>query len=521
MSAKHGLTSSRSPVRSVAVSIKSPNAIAMALLSANPRVGRSFFPVIVTFLFLLILYTSHANVSSPFLDSIQIHLQPTAPKYKPLPTWTPPPISDPFPLLATTDQDPPPIPHYNVPSPNLHARYGLEKAPPLFIGFTRQWPMLLQAVVSYITAGWPPSTIYVIENTGVHNKNKDGKLSLQNQFYLNHTTLKRLGVNVIQTPVLLTFSQMQNSFLSVAYNEDQPYYFYSHQDILVYSFENGKDTHKRPSDREWEFYDDEEEDEMMNPPAAGQPGYKTIYENCLKDLQTVRKKQERWGFRFYQYDHLTLVNREAMEAVGGWDSMIPYYNSDCDLNGRMKMGGWTMKHRRVGIINDVSSNLDDLEVLYRNPQLKPSFTDPNPTTPVQVASDRAREEAKLTAALDANKTGSATSQRDLPAIMPTDPLEYFQHLNKIGLQMGEHKYRKGNTWRNTWQSSQRGGIGEPYYYDPAGFARAFEILTDAGRDIFREKWGHYDCDLDQGGTALSLGDQWRVEKDYNDKKRRD
>jgi len=67
----------------------------------------------------------------------------------------------------------------------------------LLIGFTRNWPQLLQCVVSYIAAGWPAEEIYVVENTGTMLSNKEGKLTLQNPFYLNHTQLEMLGVNVI------------------------------------------------------------------------------------------------------------------------------------------------------------------------------------------------------------------------------------------------------------------------------------------------------------------------------------
>jgi hypothetical protein len=52
-------------------------------------------------------------------------------------------------------------------------------------------------VVSYIAAGWPPEDIYVVENTGVMHANRDGLLTLQNPFYLNHTQLAMLGVQVI------------------------------------------------------------------------------------------------------------------------------------------------------------------------------------------------------------------------------------------------------------------------------------------------------------------------------------
>jgi hypothetical protein len=148
------------------------------------------------------------------------------PKYKPTPSYTPPPISDPFPALATSK--PPPIPSYNVPKKDAWKQYDLKVAPPLLIGFTRTWPMLLQTVVSYITAGWPADQIYVVENTGMQQANTRGQLSLQHPWFLNHTALKSLGVHVVQTPVLLSFAQLQNFFLSLSYAHDWPYYFWSH-----------------------------------------------------------------------------------------------------------------------------------------------------------------------------------------------------------------------------------------------------------------------------------------------------
>ncbi|CAP67174.1 uncharacterized protein PODANS_1_21880 [Podospora anserina S mat+] len=474
----------------------------------------------------VLFYHSYRNPptqkGSSFLTSIPEILKPLTsgkhppPRYKPTPSWLPPPVFDPFPLLANTAADPPPIPEYNIPRPEMHKEYGLDRAPPLFIGFTRQWPMLLQAVVSYITAGWPPENIYVVENTGVHNMNKQGRLTLQNPFYLNHTTLHRLGVTVIQTPVLLTFAQMQNFFLSIAYQEDHPYYFYSHQDVLVFSFEEGLDFISRPADGNWEFYSEAEKKEILSPVQAGKEGYRTIYENCLRDLQTVIKRKERWGFRWYQYDHLTLVNREAMEAVGGWDSLIPYYATDCDMNGKMGMDGWTMKPRRVGIINDVSTVLEDLEVLYRNKYKMPKFIDPAPLPPekeAKIAKAKAEKEEKERKEKEEKEGKAKREEHGLPA----DQLQYFRALRAVGDEMGKYKYRDGAEQRNNWQRAQRGGEEEPFYYNADGFHSAFWTLTDAGRRIYEEKWGHRGCDL-ASGTSLTLKDQWRVEKDWEKKK---
>ncbi|KAH9897431.1 hypothetical protein F4778DRAFT_743574 [Xylariomycetidae sp. FL2044] len=497
------------------------------------------------------------------------------PKYKPTTTYANPSVTDPFPLLASSTATPPAIPAYNVPRPALHREYGLTFVPPLFIGFTRQWPMLLQCVVGYITAGWPPESIYVVENTGVQSSNKDGKLSIQNPFYLNHTTLRRLGVNVIQTPVLLTFSQMQNFFLSTAHERSWPYYFYSHQDVLVMSFEDGSDTIKRPGDRDYFFYDGHDEAEMMRPPAAGQKGYKTIYENSLRELNRTLEHEDRWAFRWFQYDHLTLVNREALDAVGGWDSLMPYYGSDCDMNARLAMDGWSMRHRRVGIINDVSTVLEDLSALYRDPKVTPRFLDPNPIpeTDLRELEKEEKEQEEAAAAVAAqdasnnekgeddetkeidksaaaetpnedddttqknkkqsrqhpnrrrapappttNNDGSSSSSSSSTTTTTTkssNAADYFRRLLAVADEMGQYKYRSDNRARNSWQNSQHGGAGEPYHYPAEGFAESFWILAEAGREVFRQKWGHRDCDL-VDETALRLEDMWRVEKDWED-----
>ncbi|KAI1454240.1 hypothetical protein F4805DRAFT_328578 [Annulohypoxylon moriforme] len=447
------------------------------------------------------------------------------PKYKPTPTFAAQSVIDPFPLLSKPTTTPPPIPEYNIPRPGLHREYGLSYTPPLFIGFTRQWPMLLQCVIGYLTAGWPPESIFVVENTGVQDSNAQGKLSLQNPFFLDHAVLRKLRVNVIQTPVLLSFSQMQNFFLSTAHARSWPYYFYSHQDILVFSFEDGPDTLVRPGDRDWYFYNEEDEADIMRPGAAGQEGYRTIYENCLRELNRTLESEERWAFRWFQYDHLTLVNRAALDAVGGWDSLMPYYGSDCDMNARLEMDGWTMRHRRVGIINDVSTVLENLATLYRDPNVTPRFIDPNPVPKVdEQPQSKQKKPSKEDQSEKSEKNhkdgekGQETQKRDdevngTAGISVARSVEYFRELVNVGNDMGAYKYRDDKNARNSWQNSQHGGVGEPYYYNAEGFSTSFWILAEAGREIFRQKWGHQDCDLVEG-TALKLEDQWLVEKDW-------
>ncbi|KAH6616170.1 hypothetical protein B0J18DRAFT_297842 [Chaetomium sp. MPI-SDFR-AT-0129] len=392
---------------------------------------------------------------------------PPKPKYKPEPDYLPPPIKDNFPLLATSS--PPPIPQWNQPRQDAHKTYNLPAAPPLFIGFTRTWPVLQQAVVSYITAGWPASQIYVIENTGVQQANARGQLSLQNPFFLNHTALHALGVNIIQTPTLLSFAQMQNFFLSLTYAYDWPYFFWSHMDVLALAYEDGR---------------------AGLTPRYDAPGYKSLYELALTALQTTQEKGHKWGLRFFSYDHLTLVNPKAYEDVGGWDTLIPYYMTDCDMHSRLTMRGWTIEDAKAGIITDVASALGDLSALYRVDGVEPKFVDPNPPPP--------KEE------------GGKSKQR---VKRDEDPnLAKWNALRKTADRMFQHKH--GDRERNTWQLGQHGGEGEPFYYNAAGLAEGIEVMTETGREMYRRKWGHRDCELIKKG-GLKFEDAWRVEKDWD------
>ncbi|KAI0156363.1 hypothetical protein GGR57DRAFT_501426 [Xylariaceae sp. FL1272] len=402
--------------------------------------------------------------------------EPPHPRYKPKPAFTPPPISDPFPSLATST--PPPIPSYNVPEKDGWKKYGLEVAPPLLIGFTRSYPMLLQTVVSYITAGWPPEQIYVVENTGMQQANTRGQLTLQHPWFLNHTALNKLGVNIIQTPVLLSFAQLQNFYLSLSYTHAWPYYFWSHMDVLALGHEDGVENHSPP---------------------AGEPGYKSLYTLCIEELNRTLATDSRWATRFFAYDWLTLTNPRAVEDVNGWDTLIPYYMTDCDFYSRLDQRKWTQRDANCGVITDTSSALDDLRALYRDPSVVPKFSDPNPPPPPR-ASEAVKDRRHVMARED-----------ETPPLNLSDPLEYWKELKRVADSMFHYKH--GDRGRNTWQAGQHGGQDEPFYYDNAGFTEALDVLTEAGKEVFRRKWGHQDCNL-IGGGGLKFEDQWQVEKDF-------
>lgn len=391
----------------------------------------------------------------------------------PHPTYRPrseprPAIVDNFALaaLARSSSDLPPIPTYNQP-PDPH----IVESTPLFIGFTRNWLLLQQTVVSYITAGWPPEDVYIIENTGTMTSNRHARLTLQNPFYLNHTRLTTIyGVNIISTPTYLTFTQLQNFYLNYAIEHDWNHYFWGHMDVVAISEEDYKH------------------------PDTG--AYMSLYGRTVHDLRhTISPSYSlnpdgtprKWASKFYAYDRIALVNRHAYEEVGGWDFQIPYYGSDCDMSERLAMAGFWQEDAHTGLIYDIGTPLEDLLVLYR--RFAPSSPGPTGPNPISLPPVWGNQDEK----------GS--------------PLYHDLLTHLYTLQTRKNNDIRG---RNYWQAEQTGGQGEPFYRDAEGFDRAVKMGIQFGRDMMAEKWGHRGCDLRANG--LGKGDEWRVERDryWND-----
>ncbi|KAI1389108.1 uncharacterized protein F4822DRAFT_404986 [Hypoxylon trugodes] len=400
-------------------------------------------------------------------------------KYKPDPEpYTP--IGDHFPFL-THSESPPAVLENNLP-PFPH----VEEATPLLIGFTRNWPLLLQCVSSYIAAGWPPEDIYVVENTGVFYSNKRGELELQNPFFLNHTALAILGVKVITTPTLLSFSQLQNFFLQTAIDREWPFYWWSHQDVLVLSDE---DVKKNDRDHDWDH-----------------DPYATIYERCVGLLRYLNgPDMPPWATHFFAFDHLALVNRDAYLDAGAWDTNIPYYSSDCDMYLRLHWAGYWQPQSEVGLIFDVATVLDDISALFRVPGAHATFQG-DPVYALVAGGDASSEQER------AHREAELKREQDMWPWVDKEG-ETFAHLVEVAGRMQDAKWADEGINRNSWQGRQTGGQSDPFYRDPEGFAAGIETLVEAGRRVFADKWGHRGCDL------LSLGiegkDAWRLERDWD------
>lgn len=376
-------------------------------------------------------------------------------------------IEETFPLAATAKSaaDLPPIPSWNQP-PTEH----VPEQTPMFIGFTRNWSLLQQTVVSLITAGWPPGDIYVVENTGVMDANQHHRLGRQNPFFLDYRRLTEvLGVNIMTTPSLQTFAQLQNLYLFEAIQRGWPQYFWSHMDVVIQTRE------------------DEEP-------------YKSFYLKCVDVLRQSKAKphtedgpgrENRWAVRYFNYDWVTLMNTRAIVEIGGWDTMISYYMTDCDLYERLHMANMSTDDAKAGPIYDVGDSFDDLLVLYRR----------NSTVPVTCCGE------------------SDNGSESVPVNKHQGPLtidygredkrgsETWKQIQKTLEHMG---HRKGSGPRSRWQVQQMGGQGDPYHRDADGFQEALEISNQAGIEAFGAKWRISSCDLKAHG--LKLEDEWRVQE---------
>jgi hypothetical protein len=284
----------------------------------------------------------------------------------------------------------------------------------------------------------------------------------------------------------------------------------------------------------------------------------TIYLNCVSSLRDVTAtlpstgKAAQWASVFFSYDRLALVNVAAFKSIGAWDTMIPFYLTDCDMHARLTMARYEIFDRAAGLVYDVASSLDDLVVLYRQKSGphgevgEASWVDPNAEEVKESDADVGLEkEHEKLFMRDMSDNGSKEKDAESKAsslaalFSPSPPLtnsssstsnqhpkpdtslwtedapasETYNHLIQI-LEHMQGSKNSASAGRNTWQARQSGGQGEPFYRDSAGFEKAIQMTIEHGRAVFREKWGHRDCDIYEVGYRAD--DAWRVEKDWID-----
>ncbi len=221
---------------------------------------------------------------------------------------------------------------------------------------------------------------------------------------------------------------------------------------------------------------------MVSDEEFNQDPYRSVYTRAVEALQGTMAPG--WGplaTMWFAYDRLALVRTQSFVEVGGWDTMIPFYMTDCDMHERIWMKDYKIESEEVGKVWDVAGTLDDLEMLYK------------------------RGEASLV-----ERDQDGIEKRKAP-IVEKNSRAYQELLQKLD-ELQRAKAEKDD--RNTWQGRQKGGEGEPFYRDSDGFEKALRMWMDLGRDVYAEKWGRGPCDIRHAG--LKDGDEWRVVKDWED-----
>ena len=202
--------------------------------------------------------------------------------------------------------------------------------------------------------------------------------------------------------------------------------------------------------------------------------FEPLYTRAVSALrETVDPKWDPLATLWLVYDRLALVRTQAFVDVGGWDTMIPFYMTDCNMHERLWMRAFRIENAEAGKVWDVSSSLEDLEILYRRGDGLTIVK--RQETPAPAALLRLR-------LLQPTLVFSAT-----PRLVKTFCVNWTRCNTP-------NSSTKGGG-RNIWQARQRGGQGEPFYRDAEGFERAVLMWMEFGRDVFAEKWGRGPCDL--------------------------
>lgn len=196
---------------------------------------------------------------------------------------------------------------------------------PLFIAFGSNQYMLQQTVLSSVAAGWAPSQIIVVDNTGVSRAN--ARHHFRHTFLNYSLLLDSYGVNIFSNPTRQTFSQLQNLTLELARTAEWTDFYVSHQDVVVRN-------------------------------SLGEDASSTFYDSILREYREIKgsfaDNLSKWAFVYYQYDWLIHVNVLSADRIGPWDQFIPYYFSDRNYYGCARRGGFQIFDYHAGSIFDLA-----------------------------------------------------------------------------------------------------------------------------------------------------------------------
>ena len=133
---------------------------------------------------------------------------------------------------------------------------------------------------------------------------------------------------VITPPVPLTFAQTQNDMLRRAIGPDvmrgvsthisHPFYLFMHSDA-----EAGEGT----------------------------------IQKLIEMAYALTKEGRKWGAIFTAYDALAAFNTEAMKAIGGWETLFPWYFSDNVTYRKMRLAGYEILESNLPVKHEPSQTI--------------------------------------------------------------------------------------------------------------------------------------------------------------------
>ena len=182
---------------------------------------------------------------------------------------------------------------------------------PLFVPYLNRPDLLARAIAS--ACHCPSTEVLVINNSTIDID---------------------LLPKVLIPPVPLTFSQTQNWMLALADVWKHPVYLFMHSDA-----EAQGDTVMRLA--------------------------------AMANAFTIQKRK--WGVIFTNSDALAAFNTEAFREVGGWDSMLSWYLSDCDMYRRLRLAGYELLESNLPVRHEPSQTINADPAIKRNVEMEVPF----------------------------------------------------------------------------------------------------------------------------------------------------
>ena len=159
---------------------------------------------------------------------------------------------------------------------------------PLFIPFVNRPDLLERAVLSV-------RDCLLVDPLVIDNSGRDPLTSDQD--------LPACCRTILIPPVPLTFSQTQNWMLGLARHRERPFYLFMHSDAEASA---------------------------------------EVVERLVSRARELTAAGDRWAVLYTCYDALAAFSTAAFTAVGGWDTNLSWYKSDCDIYRRLRLAGYSL-----------------------------------------------------------------------------------------------------------------------------------------------------------------------------------